>query len=102
MLAAWGLLHIRAGLVAEPAHRPDRLAFGRSFCEAYEEFRQLHPEAVITFEQAWNLMAALTQRQDLLLLDCGSCGTLYIQDALAMDRRRCPACRLTVRARAIP
>lgn len=97
LLAAWGLLRIGAGLAAEAGPRGDRLAFGRRFCDAYEEFRRLHPEAVITFEQAWNLLAALTERRDLLLLDCGSCGTLYVQDALALDRRRCPACRLTAR-----
>jgi hypothetical protein len=99
VLAAWGLLSIRPGLVPEACPRGDRLAFGRRFCEAYEDFRRVHPEAVITFEQAWNLLAALTDRQDLLLLDCAACGTLYVQDALALDRRRCPACRLTRRRR---
>jgi hypothetical protein len=98
VLAAWDLVRIQPGLVAEPARRADRVAFGRRFCEAYEEFRRLHPEAVITFEQAWNLLAALTERQDLVLFDCADCGTLYVQDALALDRRRCPACRLTGRS----
>jgi len=97
VLAAWGLVDIGPGLVTRGRTTHDRLDFGQRFCEAYEAFRRLHPEAVITFEQAWNLLAALTERRDLLLFDCGACGTLYVHDALALDRGRCPACRLTRR-----
>ena len=98
VLAAWGLVRIRPGLISRSPTADDRLTLGLTFCEAYEAFRRLHPEAVITFEQAWNLLAALADRQDLLLLDCAACGTLYVHDALALDRRRCPACRLIRRS----
>ncbi|MEJ2513699.1 MAG: FlhC family transcriptional regulator [Gammaproteobacteria bacterium] len=94
VLIAWGLVRLREGLAAEAGRRDDRLAFGRAFCEAYEEFRRLEPDSGLSFEQAWNLFTALTQRRSLLLFDCEGCGTLYVQDALALDRRRCPACRV--------
>ncbi len=94
VLIAWGLVRLREGLVAEAGQPDDRLAFGRSFCEAYEEFRRLEPDAAFSFEQAWNLFTALTERRALLLFDCEGCGNIYVQDALALDRRRCPACRV--------
>ena len=46
------------------------------------------------FERAWNLYRALTSRREVLLADCRLCGQVYIQDALALDRAECPACRL--------
>jgi hypothetical protein len=99
LFAAWGLLRIRQDLAAEPAISVDRLAFGQRFCEAFETFRSLQPEGLISFEHAWNLLTALTQRAELLLLDCADCSTLYVHDALALDRRRCPTCRVVLRTR---
>jgi hypothetical protein len=98
LFAVWGLLHIQPDLVAEPAPQPDRLTFGERFCDAFEAFRQLVPASSrITFEHAWTLLANLTRRELLLLLDCRRCGAVYVQDALSLDRRRCPACRIATR-----
>jgi hypothetical protein len=98
LFAAWGLLRILPDLATAPAKPPDRLVFGQRFCDAYEEFRAAHPATAITFEHAWSLLAALTDRDDLLLLDCAECTAFYVQDALALDGRRCPACRVITRA----
>lgn len=99
LFAAWGLVRILPDLAAEPAGAADRLAFGQRFCEAFETLRTLHPDGIISFEHAWNLLTALTRREELLLLDCADCNTLYVHDALALDRRRCPACRVVLRSR---
>jgi hypothetical protein len=97
LFAAWGLLRILPDLATAPATPADRLVFGQRFCDAYEEFRAAQPSSTITFEHAWSLLAALTDRDDLLLLDCAECSTFYVQDALALDGRRCPACRVITR-----
>jgi hypothetical protein len=97
LFAAWGLLRILPDLGTAPATSADRLVFGQRFCDAYEEFRAAQPSTTISFEHAWSLLTALTDREDLLLLDCGECSTLYVQDALALDGRRCPACRVIAR-----
>jgi len=100
VFAAWGLLRILPDLGTAPSFPADRLEFGRRFCDAYEEFCATNPATVITFEHAWGLLNALTDRDELLLLDCGTCSAFYVQDALALDGRRCPACRVAPRRRA--
>lgn len=102
VFAAWGLLQIQPDLGMSPTIPADHLEFGRRFCEAYEEFCAAHPATVISFEHAWGLLEALADREALLLLDCGGCEALYVQDALALDGRRCPACRVTPRRRELP
>lgn len=103
VFAAWGLLRIRPDLSTAPALPADRLEFGRRFCDAYEEFCATHPATAISFEHAWGLLhALLAGRDELLLLDCGACNAFYVQDALALDGRRCPACRVTPRRREQP
>ncbi len=94
VFAAWGLVRILPNLVTEASLPGDHLAFGQGFCDAYEAFRAAHPHSVISFEHAWSLLGALAGREHLLLLDCSACPAFYVQDALALDRRRCPACRV--------
>ncbi len=102
VFAIWDLLRILPDLATAPAAAADQLGFGQRFCDAYEEFHAAHPATAITFEHAWSLLDALTQRDELLLLDCVRCSTFYVQDALALDGRRCPACRLSARRRPLP
>lgn len=97
IFAHWDLLQIRPDLSTLPVPCEDRLQLGERFCEAYEEFHGISPDSRITFEHAWNLLAVLAERDDLLLLDCGDCRSIYVHDALALDGRRCPACRVTPR-----
>jgi hypothetical protein len=99
LFAAWGLLRILPDLATEAAGVADHLSFGQRLCDAYEAFRSAHPHSRITFEHAWSLLQALSGRDDLLLLDCGECSAFYVQDALALDGRRCPACRVGAKLR---
>lgn len=102
VFAAWGLLKILPNLVTAPAEIADRQLFGRQFCDAYEEFLTANPATLISFEHAWSLLGSLAAREQLLLFDCADCDTIYVQDALALDGRRCPACRASPRAPAAP
>jgi hypothetical protein len=94
VFAAWGLLRILPDLATAPETVTDHLVFGQRFCDAYEDFCAAHPGTSISFEHAWNLLGALAGRDGLLLFDCADCNTFYVQDALALDGRRCPACRV--------
>jgi hypothetical protein len=97
--ANWGLLEILPDLSTQPVPLDNELELGERLCDAFEEFRAVSPDSAISFEHAWNLLAALTERRDLLLLDCAECRSFYVQDALALDGRRCPACRVHSRGR---
>jgi hypothetical protein len=99
VFANWGLLEILPDLSTQPVPLDNELELGERFCDAFEEFRAVSPASDISFEHAWSLLAALTERHDLLLMDCAECRTFYVQDALALDSRRCPACRITTRGR---
>jgi hypothetical protein len=98
VFAAWELLRILPDLATAPAEVADNLLFGQRFCDAYEEFQAANPATAISFEHAWSLLHALAGRGELLLFDCAECSTFYVQDALALDGRRCPACRACPRA----
>lgn len=98
LFALYGLMRISSGLQARLRHLPDRLTFGERFCEAFEAYLSLFPDARIPFEQAWNLLHALTEKQEILLADCRRCGGIYAQDALALDQSLCPPCRRLGRA----
>jgi hypothetical protein len=94
LFANWGLLQILPDLSTPAVPLADPVLRGQRFCDAFEEFQSINAASPVTFEHAWNLLDALTARGELLLLDCGDCHALYIQDALALDGRRCPACRV--------
>lgn len=98
VFAVWGLLRILPNLATAPAKLADGVLFGQRFCDAYEHFRATNPAASITFEHAWTLLNSLARRDELLLFDCAQCSAIYVQDALALDGRRCPACRVGTRA----
>jgi hypothetical protein len=102
VFAAWGLLRILPDLATAPAEIADKLLFGSHFCDAYEEFLAANPATLISFEHAWSLLDSLAAREQLLLFDCADCDTFYVQDALALDGRRCPACRVGPRAPTAP
>jgi hypothetical protein len=100
VFAVWELLRILPDLATAPASSAGRLAFGQRFCDAYEEFRLANPGTGISFEHAWGLLDSLAERDELRLFDCADCATFYVQDALVLDGRRCPACRVATRRRA--
>jgi hypothetical protein len=98
LFALFGLTVVDARLRTRPAGPRDALAFGEMFCLLYETYLDLHPEAAVSFEHAWSLYDALTERRELVLADCQGCGNIYVQDALALDRAECPPCRQLGRA----
>ncbi len=72
----------------------DRVALGERLCNAYERYKQLHPDARYSFEKAWGLYVALTQSQELSLSHCESCTGTYIHDRYALNYHFCPSCEL--------
>jgi hypothetical protein len=94
LFAVFGLMEITDRLETRRAGTRDPLQFAERFCLVFETYLDVHPEHYVSFEHAWNLYFALTERHDLVLADCQGCGNIYVQDALALDRAECPPCRL--------
>ena len=74
--------------------RPD-VEYGHRVCRAYETYLQLHPKPTLTFEWAWNLLQTIGMNDELCLAQCRQCRSRYVQDAYALDRRRCPNCEMS-------
>ena len=72
----------------------DRVALGQCLCQAFETYRGMHPEPRWSFEWAWNLYHSLVESRELYFASCAACDGLYVQDAFALDYRRCPFCEL--------
>jgi hypothetical protein len=62
---------------------------GNLLCEAYEAYRSMLPDSVISFEHAVFLASALAQGRELLLQSCGRCHSPVLTDR---PRRRSPNC----------
>jgi len=73
--------------------RPD-VEYGHRVCRAFETYVLLHPQPVLSFEWAWNLLRNIGRNDELYLAVCRSCRNRYVQDAYALDRRICPSCEL--------
>jgi Flagellar transcriptional activator (FlhC) len=79
---------------AESTTAGDRVVLGERFCQAYEVYRDLHADGRLSFEWGWNLYHSLVASRELYFADCDICGGRYVQDAYALDYRRCPFCEL--------
>lgn len=73
--------------------RPD-VEFGHRLCRAYESYLLLHKDPQLNFEWAWNLLQCISHNDELFLATCDGCGAYYVQDAYAIDHRRCPTCEI--------
>lgn len=73
--------------------RPD-VEYGHRVCRAFETYLLLHPSPRLTFEWAWNLLQTLSQAGELYLAQCRQCRAAYVQDAYALDHKRCPSCEI--------
>jgi hypothetical protein len=62
----------------------------------------LHPAPKISFEWAWNLLQNISRNDELYLAICATCRARYVQDAYALDRRRCPSCEISKSSRSVP
>ena len=81
--------------------RPD-VEYGHRVCRAFETYALLHPEPRISFEWAWNLLQNISKNDELYLANCAICRARYVQDAYALDRRRCPSCEISNNGRPVP
>jgi hypothetical protein len=73
---------------------------GQRLCQAFETYHGLHPQPRLSFEWAWNLYHCLVDTHELYFASCDLCRGLYVQDAYALDYRRCPLCELKDQPRA--
>lgn len=73
--------------------RPD-VEFGHRVCRAYENYVLLHPQPLLSFEWAWNLLHSIAWNDELYLAVCRGCRGRYVQDAYALDLKTCPACEI--------
>ena len=77
-----------------PCWPAPNVEFGHRLCRAYESYALLHESPLLSFEWAWNLLNSIAYNDELILAFCGSCNAPYVQDAYAIDSKRCPACSL--------
>jgi len=73
--------------------RPD-VEYGHRLCRAFETYLLLHPAPTLSFEWAWNLLRNIGMNDELYLARCRHCRSRYVQDAYALDRRKCPSCEM--------
>lgn len=78
--------------------RPD-VEYGHRVCRAFETYQLLHPSPQLSFEWAWNLLHTISYNDELYLAVCSGCHARYVQDAYALDRKRCPSCEIGGSAR---
>ena len=74
--------------------RPD-VEYGHRVCRAFETYVLLHPDHILSFEWAWNLLQNISRNDELYLAICADCKTRYVQDAYALDQRMCPSCQIS-------
>jgi hypothetical protein len=61
-------------------------------CRGYEDYRQLHSPAFISFEHAWFLLLALGRHDEIALRRCAQCGGVRVHDMLAKRGSACVTC----------
>ena len=96
------LLNIDEGKNVTPRWRRPDVEFGHRMCRAYETYLQLHDDACLSFEWAWNLLQAISYNDELYLASCETCRASYVQDAYALDHAICPACEIADERRRRP
>ncbi|WP_446830716.1 hypothetical protein [Candidatus Foliamicus sp.] len=86
------LLERDASAMCRMPPRLSLLMIGQRLCDAYEMYRSLIPDGLISLEVAAALLRAIGETQELILACCGSCLALYVQDAYSLDYGRGPFC----------
>lgn len=80
------------GPAPELEHSLPCLARGELLCQAYEVYRGLIPEGMISFEHAVFLITTLVRGDELILGGCRDCSALLIVDRWSLRAPRCPLC----------
>ena len=68
------------------------LARGELLCQAFEVYRGLMPEGLISFEHAVFLLTTLVRGDELVLGGCRDCSATLIVDRWTLRAPRCPLC----------
>jgi hypothetical protein len=68
------------------------LTRGELLCQAYEAYRGLIPEGLISFEHAVFLLTTLVRGDELILGACRDCSAALIVDRWSLRAPRCPLC----------
>jgi Flagellar transcriptional activator (FlhC) len=68
------------------------LGRGELLCQAYSVYRQMIPQAFISFEHAVFLLTALVRGDELVLSGCRDCAALLIIDRWSLRSARCAHC----------
>ncbi|HEX2788934.1 MAG TPA: hypothetical protein VHN17_00755 [Steroidobacteraceae bacterium] len=68
------------------------LTRGELLCQAYEAYRDLIPNGLISFEHAVFLLTTLVRGDELVLGACRDCGAALIVDRWSLRAPRCPLC----------
>jgi hypothetical protein len=91
------LLH-HGGLFNVPGARQPALRrnirLGQRFCDCFEAYLCVVPEPSLSFEWGWNLLLNMRSGDELGLRECSVCGTVHLQDLLAVPVTACPVCAL--------
>ncbi len=78
------------------------LVRGERLISAFEIYRALLPDGLISFEHAVLLIIELAERRTLLLAHCESCRDVMVIDRLGPQHTMCPFCRPHPRATVEP
>lgn len=65
---------------------------GHRFCECFETYRILIPNASLSFEWSWNLLLNVRRADELGIVRCEHCGVYHVLDLLALPQPPCPCC----------
>lgn len=93
--ALGGLLQMLKVLPAEPLVKERAMSAmerGERLCSAFELYRQLVPQGVLSLEHAVLLANSLTRDSELVLTHCGGCGCAVMTDRYGAIRRSCKHC----------
>lgn len=69
------------------------LLLGERLMNAFELYRALLPDGLISFEHTILLMLELAERRTLVLMHCGGCRDVMVADRLGARQELCPFCR---------
>jgi hypothetical protein len=73
------------------SRRPD-LGRGERLCSVFETFKSISPDSIITIEQLFLLVAALSRHEEIDLALCVGCGQAAIVDRFKVAPLRCESC----------
>jgi hypothetical protein len=85
------LLGVLPALAAEPRNLPG-LNRGELLCQAYESYRALIGQPLISFEHAVFLLIALARGDELRLGACRDCSAVLVTDRWSLRAPRCIVC----------